>query len=207
MGKNIIVVDDNRLVLKFLEKTLVKEGHNVRLAQDGFAAMDIIDEFTPDIMFIDMFMPKIDGDKVCQIVRNKKGLKDAYLILFTAAAAELDIDHAKIGVNACIAKGSFDTMAENVLKAIKESDRPVLKSDPIPVIGLETIYARQLTKELLSRKHHLETILESLSEGIIEIYDNRVIYANSVAVSMIGIPQEDILYSFPPDLFEGKLRD
>ena len=59
MGKNIIVVDDNRLVLKFLEKTLVKEGHNVRLAQDGFVALDMIDEFKPDIMFIDMFMPNI----------------------------------------------------------------------------------------------------------------------------------------------------
>ena len=98
-------------------------------------------------------------------------------------------------------------MAENVLKAIDESERPVVDTDPIPVIGLETIYARQLTKELLSRKHHLETILESLSEGIIEVYDNRVIYANSVAVSMIGVPQESILYSNPPDLFEGRLKE
>jgi PAS domain S-box-containing protein len=207
MSKKILVVDDDRLLLKFATDLLEKEGHEVATAQDGFTALNLLTSFYPDIMFFDLIMPKIDGDKLCHIVRKMSHLKDCYLVILSAAVAELDFDHTEIGADAYIAKGPFDVMGKHVLAAIEASEVPRNDDAPKPIKGLENVYARQLTKELLSRNHHLETILESMAEGILEVFSGKVVYANTSAVEMFGLDKGDLLASYPPDLFEGKIRD
>jgi len=64
MRKKILVVDDDRVMLKFVTKLLAREGHEVQTAEDGFAALNLLADFTPDIMFFDLIMPKIDGGKL-----------------------------------------------------------------------------------------------------------------------------------------------
>ncbi len=207
MSKKILIVDDDRILLKFASNLLEKEGHEVATAQDGFAALNLLTSFYPDIMFFDLIMPKIDGDKLCHIVRKMPHLKDCYLVILSAAVAELDFDHTEIGADAYIAKGPFDVMAKHVLAAIEASEVPRKDDEPKPIKGLENIYARQLTKELLSRNRHLETILESMSEGILEVFSGKVVYANLAAVSMFGLEKGHLLASYPPDLFEGETRE
>ena len=206
MKKKILIVDDNRLLRKFLSTHLERAGHQVRTAEDGFAALDVLSEFAPDVMFVDLFMPKIDGDRLCQIVRSRDDLKDCYLVILSAGIAETGKDYTKIGANACIAKGSFSNMAKNVLATVNDSDTPDQKDEPGPIIGLDAVYSRQLTKELISRNQHLETILESMTEGFLEIYSDRVVYANDAAVKMLEVNLENLLYAYPPDLFEGKAK-
>jgi two-component system cell cycle sensor histidine kinase/response regulator CckA len=203
MGKKILVVDDDRVLLKFIGDLLAKEGHEVATAQDGFAALNLLTSFFPDIMFFDLIMPKIDGDKLCHIVRKMSHLKDCYLVILSAAVAELDFDHTEIGADAYIAKGPFDVMGKHVLAAIEAAEAPRKDDEPKPIKGLESIYARQLTKELLSRNRHLETILESLAEGILEVFSGKVVYANAAAISMFEMDKGNLLASYPPDLFEG----
>ena len=206
MKKKILIVDDNRLLRKFLSTHLERAGHEVRAAEDGFAALDVLSEFVPDVMFVDLFMPKIDGDRLCQIVRSKDELKDCYLVILSAGIAETGKDYTKIGANACIAKGSFSNMAKNVLAAVNDSDTPDQTDEPGPIIGLDSVYSRQLTKELISRNQHLETILESMTEGFLEVFSDRVVYANEAAVNMLEVNLENLLYAYPPDLFEGKTK-
>ena len=207
MSKKILLVDDDRILLKFASDLLEKEGHEVATAQDGFAALNLLTSFYPDIMFFDLIMPKIDGDKLCHIVRKMPHLKDCYLVILSAAVAELDFDHTEIGADAYIAKGPFDMMGKHVLAAIEASEVPRQEDAPKPIKGLENVYARQLTKELLSRNHHLETILESMSEGILEIFSGKVVYANASAVEMFGLDKGNLLASYSPDLFEGNAGD
>ena len=207
MKKKILLVDDDRVLLKFASDLLEKEGHEVATAQDGFAALNLLTSFYPDIMFFDLIMPKIDGDKLCHIVRKMPHLKDCYLVILSAAVAELDFDHTEIGADAYIAKGPFDKMGKHVLAAIEASETPSQDDAPKPIKGLENVYARQLTKELLSRNHHLETILESMSEGILEVFSGKVVYANASAVEMFALDKGDLLASYPPDLFDSSIRD
>ena len=204
MPKKILLVDDDRVLLKFASDLLEKEGHEVATAQDGFAALNLLTSFYPDIMFFDLIMPKIDGDKLCHIVRKMPHLKDCYLVILSAAVAELDFDHTEIGADAYIAKGPFEVMGKNVLAAIEASEVPRKDDEPKPIKGLESVYARQLTKELLSRNHHLETILESMSEGILEVFSGKVVYANARAVAMFGMDKGHLLASYPPDLFSDE---
>ncbi len=207
MSKKILLVDDDRVLLKFASDLLEKEGHEVATAQDGFAALNLLTSFYPDIMFFDLIMPKIDGDKLCHIVRKMPHLKDCYLVILSAAVAELDFDYTEIGADAYIAKGPFEAMGKHVLAAIEASEVPRKDDEPKPIKGLESIYARQLTKELLSRNRHLETILESMAEGILEVFSGKVVYANLAAVSMFAMEKGHLLASYPPDLFNGESRD
>ena len=206
MPKKILLVDDDRVLLKFASDLLEKEGHEVATAQDGFAALNLLTSFYPDIMFFDLIMPKIDGDKLCHIVRKMPHLKDCYLVILSAAVAELDFDYTEIGADAYIAKGPFDVMGKHVLAAVETSEVPRRDDAPKPIKGLESVYARQLTKELLSRNRHLETILESMSEGILEVFSGKVVYANASAVAMFGTEKGHLLASYPPELFDGEAR-
>jgi two-component system cell cycle sensor histidine kinase/response regulator CckA len=211
MSKKILVVDDNRMMVSFMTKTLEKDGHEVFSAEDGLAALEMLTSLTPDIMFIDLVMPKIGGDKLCQIIWEMPRLKDCYIVIVSGAVGEMDLDYTKFGADTCIAKGPFGEMAKYVLEAVKESDSPRKNGREKQIMGLEAlesipIYARQMTKELLSKNLHLETILESIAEGILEVHSARVVYANSAAVSLFGVPQEKLLASYFIDLFEEDLQ-
>jgi PAS domain S-box-containing protein len=202
MKKKILVVDDDRVILKFVTKLLEKEGHEVKTAGDGFAALNLLTAFTPDLMFFDLIMPKIDGDKLIKIVRTMPHLQDCYLVIISAAVAEIDFNFEATGADSYIAKGPFNKMADHIIAVIAASELPRQKGEPKPIRGLDTVFARQLTKELLSRNRHLETILESMAEGILEVFTGKIVYANAAAITMFGLPYEKILTAAPPDLFK-----
>jgi len=206
MKKKILVVDDNRVMLKFLTNLLEREGHEVVTAEDGFSALDILTAYIPDILFVDLIMPKISGDKLCKIVRKMEHLKDCYVVVVSAAVAEMDFDYQAIGANTCIAKGPFPAMSKNVLTVIEASDTPISTDKPKEIMGLDEVYARRMTKELLSRNRHLETILESISEGILEVYSGQIVYANLSATNLFGLPQEKMLAARPVELFAPEVR-
>ena len=201
MKKKILVVDDNQMILKFFANILERAGHQVAVAEDGFSALNMLTSFTPDILFVDIIMPKIGGDTLCKIVRKMHHLDNCYMVVISAAVYEMKLDYSEIGVNACIAKGPFGTMAENILLAVKESDYPGIAGKTKSIGGTNGLYERQIVKELLSRKYHLETILESIDEGILEIFSEKIVNANSAAFSLFGIPEENLLGSHLPDLF------
>jgi PAS domain S-box-containing protein len=206
-SKKILVVDDDRVILTFAGKLLTRSGHEVVTAGDGFEALNVLSSFTPDIIFFDLIMPKIDGDKLIQIVRSMPQLKACFLVIVSAAVAEVDFNFQETGADYYVAKGPFSAMAENFLAAVRASEAPHPPAVPKPVVGLEHVYARQLTKELLSRNRHLETILESMAEGILEVYAGRIVYANSAAVATLGTPTQKLLTAAPAEVFSGKLRE
>ena len=202
MKKKILVVDDDHVMSKFVTKLLAREGHEVQTAEDGFAALNLLATFTPDIMFFDLIMPKIDGGKLIKIARSMPQMINCYLVIISAAVAEIDFEFEETGADSYIAKGPFSSMTEHIKAAIELSDIPLAPQEEKPIHGLDSVYARQLTKELLSRNRHLETILESMAEGILEVYSNKVVYANGVAISLLGLSFEEILTAYPPDLFD-----
>jgi len=205
MKKKVLVVDDDRVTLNFVTKLLTREGHEVRTAGDGFAALKLLSDFTPDIMFFDLIMPKIDGGKLIKVARSKPQMNNCYMVIISAAVAEIDFDLDETEADFYIAKGPFSAMTEHIKAAIELSNIPLSQQGQKPIRGLDGVYARQLTKELLSRSRHLETILESMAEGILEVYSNKIVYANGVAVSLLGSSLEEILASYPPDLFDNAI--
>jgi len=69
MTLKILVVDNHPMILKLLANFLEKEGHEVMTASDGLAALSVLEVYAPDIIFVDLVMPNIGGDKLCRIIR------------------------------------------------------------------------------------------------------------------------------------------
>ncbi|MFO7709411.1 MAG: response regulator [Desulfobacterales bacterium] len=205
--KKILVVDDDRVILTFAGRLLEREGHEVLTAGDGFEALNVLSDFTPEIIFFDLIMPKIDGDKLIAIIRGMLRLKECFLVIVSAVVAETDFDFQATGADYYIAKGPFSAMADNFLAAIRAADEPRRRDAPKPVVGLDYVYSRQLTRELLSRNRHLETILESMAEGILELFNGQIVYANSAAAALLGMGPEKFLTARPAELFEGPVRE
>jgi len=202
MKKNILVVDNDLLILEFMTELLEGEGHKVVTAEDGVSALEILTSFAPDIMFVDLVMPRISGDKLCAIVRKMESTKGCYLAVLSGAIAEKEWDFLKIGANAYVPKTSFSTMAENILSVVHEANHFRNGETQTAIVGLNQLQERQMTKELLSQNRHLEIILESICDGILEVYTGKIVYANSSALSLLGLKLEDTLGSYPPDLFD-----
>lgn len=198
----ILVVDNDKLMLEFMSDILSKEGHQVLTARDGLSALDVLRTHTPDVIFTDLVMPNIDGKELCKIIRGVPELEDVYLVILTSVAAEARVDIAELKADACIAKGPFKEMAQNVLAVL---DQPKLSSSRYlsgEVLGIEKAHPRRVSMELLSMVKHLESILGGIAEGILEIGpEQKIVYANPAALSLTGIAEERLIGSPFLDLF------
>jgi CheY-like chemotaxis protein len=84
----IVVVDDNRDAAESLAMLLKLEGYEVEFAQDGAGALRLCADFRPDVMFVDIAMPKMDGNALAQAVRRLAGYKGTLLVAITGYADE-----------------------------------------------------------------------------------------------------------------------
>lgn len=87
MGNKILVVDDETSISKIIAFNLKKEGYEVLIADDGESGLDLALTESPDLILLDIMMPKMDGYEVCRKVREKS---DVPIIMLTARADEVD---------------------------------------------------------------------------------------------------------------------
>lgn len=87
MDKTILVVDDEKPIADILQFNLIKEGYKVICAYDGDEALEKVEEIKPDLMLLDIMLPKRDGIEVCREVRKKY---DIPIIMLTAKDSEID---------------------------------------------------------------------------------------------------------------------
>lgn len=191
--KKILVVDNHPVILKFMTQLLTEAGHHVLTAEDGLSALDLLQTYIPNVMFVDLIMPNIDGKKLCKIIRRMPDFNDVRLIILSGVAIEEQINPQELGADACIAKGTFAEMSQNVLRALGHSQDDLHARD-VFIYGRDEATPRVITEELLAVKKHFEVVLESISEGILELKtDGRIIYANPTAKSILNIPEEEFL--------------
>ncbi len=92
--KEILIVDDDPLVVKLLQAPLQKAGYNVRVADQGLKALDMVKKDPPDLILLDILMPMLDGFKVTRLLKFDKRFKDIPIIVLTSRATE---DERKMG--------------------------------------------------------------------------------------------------------------
>ena len=90
MSKKILVVDDEPSILLSLEFLMEQEGYDVNSATDGDEALQAIHEQLPDLILLDVMMPKRDGFEVCQTIRANPEWKEVKIIILTAKGREVD---------------------------------------------------------------------------------------------------------------------
>lgn len=211
MTLKILVVDNHPMILKLLANFLEKEGHEVMTASDGLAALSVLEVYTPDVIFVDLVMPNIGGDKLCRIIRSIPRFAGLFIVILSAIAAEDDVDYKKFGANACIAKGSIKSIQKHVLEVIRHRADKSLSSIE-PVANLEDIQYRTITKELLSSRNHFEAIINNMSEAVFELTpEGTIIFVNLAALSLCNLAEEKLLAANLVSLFaedeRGRIAD
>ena len=101
----VMVVDDSVTVRKVTTRLLERQGYAVVTAKDGLDAIAKLEELTPDIMLLDIEMPRMDGFEVATLVRHNPRLKDLPIIMITSRTGEKHRERAfQIGVNCYMGK-------------------------------------------------------------------------------------------------------
>ncbi len=101
----VLIVDDESDILEMLDYNLSKEGYEVIQASDGFSAIEAAKEHLPQLILIDVMMPKMDGIETCRRLREIPKLKDVFIIFLTARSEEFtEIAAFEAGANDYLAK-------------------------------------------------------------------------------------------------------
>jgi len=83
-GLKILVIDDSKTIRRTAETLLAKQGCEVFTAVDGFDALAKIADHKPDIIFVDIMMPRLDGYQTCSLIKNNKVFKDTPVIMLSS---------------------------------------------------------------------------------------------------------------------------
>ncbi|MFH1984182.1 MAG: response regulator [Pseudomonadota bacterium] len=208
----VFIVDGNALIIQLLTRLCEDAGHSVSSAEDGYDALQIITTTVPDVAFIDLIMPRVGGDTLCRIIRRIPACNSCRLVLMSGAASEVDIDLAHVGADFFLAKGATRTMIENVRKVLADLTAADASSAESPMtVGMEDVLKRRITTELLARREHLQEVLNTVFNGVVEIDDGKIMYANTAAAYLMGRPLESLTNTlftehFAPEV-QSRLND
>lgn len=84
----VLVVDDEEPIQELLRYNLEKSGYEVKTAGDGFKAIELARKFQPDLVLLDIMMPKMDGVETCRQLRELPSLQNTFIIFLTARSEE-----------------------------------------------------------------------------------------------------------------------
>lgn len=105
MSKTIVIADDEPHVLRSLEFILKKQGYRVITATNGEEALEKVKSHNPDLVFLDIQMPKMDGNTVLRKLREESEYQSLYIVMITAKGQEVDrLNSLESGANEYITK-------------------------------------------------------------------------------------------------------
>ena len=118
MDKKVLIVDDEPNILLSLEFIVGKAGYSVKTAEDGRQALALVSDWSPDLIMLDINMPKLDGFEVCQKLRDNPELHHLKIIIVTAKGRQVEREKGlALGADDYVSK-PFSTQA--VVKKIAE---------------------------------------------------------------------------------------
>jgi two-component system, OmpR family, alkaline phosphatase synthesis response regulator PhoP len=161
MGNNkqthkVLVVDDEEPILELLKYNLEKSGYEVRTAIDGMKAIDIAKKFIPDLVLLDIMMPKMDGVETCRIIRELPELQKTFVVFLTARSEEYsEVAAFDVGADDYIMKPIKPRALMSRISALfRRESKKVTKSDLI-TIGELTIDRTSYTISLRDKEINL----------------------------------------------------
>ena len=95
-GLKILVVDDSKTIRRTAETLLTKEGCQVFTAIDGFDALSKIADHQPDLIFVDIMMPRLDGYETCSLIKHNKIFRETPVIMLSSKDGLFDRARGRI---------------------------------------------------------------------------------------------------------------
>lgn len=118
MPKRILLIEDEEIMINLLEKKLKKEGYEVSIARNGKDGLEKIKNEKPDLVLLDIIMPKMSGFEVMEEMRKDQKLKNIPVIVISNSGQPVELDKAKkLGAKDWLIKTEFNP--EEVVKKVK----------------------------------------------------------------------------------------
>lgn len=95
-GLRVMVIDDSKTIRRTAETLLKKEGCEVLTAVDGFEALAKISDQKPQLIFVDIMMPRLDGYQTCALIKNNQQLRDTPVIMLSSKDGLFDKARGRI---------------------------------------------------------------------------------------------------------------
>ena len=92
----VLVVDDSATIRRSAETMLSKEGCEVITAENGFEALSKITRHHPDLIFVDIMMPRLDGYQTCAIIKNNAEFRDTPVVMLTSKDGLFDMARGRV---------------------------------------------------------------------------------------------------------------
>ncbi len=90
-GVKIAIVDDAKTIRMMMSHTLRGMGCDVECAEDGYKALGMLRRFKPDLIFLDITMPELDGYQTCTLIRNAEDTRDTPVVMLSSSDGIFDI--------------------------------------------------------------------------------------------------------------------
>jgi signal transduction histidine kinase len=206
VGKRALVADNDRLCVEMLGDILCQAGYEVRKAFDGMEAMEALQAELPDVIFLDLVMPKIDGDRVFYYVRNHPRTCHIPIVVVSGTLVEDASDALALKADAYVAKGRRDDFQRNIVTALHRLEAGAPEGGH-EILGLENLVPRHKVKELLGVRRFSQTVLRTIVEGIVEVDSRqRVLFVNRACLEMVARPELDLIGIPLPDILTAEHR-
>jgi two-component system, OmpR family, alkaline phosphatase synthesis response regulator PhoP len=155
-AQKILIVDDEEAILELLRYNLEKEGYEVRTASDGEEGVSVAKKFHPDLVLLDIMMPKMDGVEACRQMREIPELVNAFIIFLTARTEEYsEIAAFNVGADDFIPKPIKPRVLTSRIGAIFRRDSKKNSSTPQIKIGDLVIDRTSYTIKVSNREVNL----------------------------------------------------
>jgi len=120
MAKKILLIEDEQLMIELLERKLNQEGYEVSVARDGVEGLEKMREEKPDLILLDIIMPKMGGFEVMEEINKDVELKKIPVIVISNSGQPVELDRAqRLGAKDWLIKTEFDPQ-EVLDKVIKQ---------------------------------------------------------------------------------------
>jgi twitching motility two-component system response regulator PilG len=121
-GGRVLVIDDSKTIRRTAETLLAKAGYEVQTAEDGFEALGKILEFRPDLVFLDIMMPRLDGYHTCALLKGNAALRHIPVVMLSSKDGLFDRAKGRlVGAELYL---SQPFTGEDLLEAVKRHLNP-----------------------------------------------------------------------------------
>jgi twitching motility two-component system response regulator PilH len=195
-GKSIVLADNDALVREALGELLREKGYEVHVARDGLEALRLIRKVRPRYVILDIVMPKMDGSRVCSLIRQDPALRHIPVIAFSSLSAQNFRQFPELSADAYVAKGHLSVAFEHILEAIAfvDEDRGEHGRFLGGAFGYDSVQPRQLIDEMLQERRHYANVLRALGDGALELDTHGcIIMANAGACEFLGRTELEII--------------
>ncbi len=147
----LLIVDDEEDIQDFLSYSLRKEGFEVAVASNGEEGLDLMESWKPDLVLLDIMMPKMDGVEMCRILRSHQGFDDVLVVFLTARDEDYSqVNALDIGGDDYVTKPIRTRVLISRIKALlrrreksgEQDDREVIQAGDLSISKEEMLVRR-----------------------------------------------------------------